>query len=142
MQTLYSKNQPLLFMKFVLTFPLLLLFVNFSKAQDLYDIDHVTTIELTIETLNWDNVLDEYYANDLGERLLATATINGIPFDSVGIRYKGNATYNPNRSKNPINLKKFKGFILWLMLLLQHLYIGQLLYRKSSIFLLQNTKLR
>jgi hypothetical protein len=24
----------------------------------------------------------------------------------------------------------------------QHLYIGQLLYRKSSIFLLQNTKLR
>jgi CotH protein/lamin tail-like protein/type IX secretion system substrate protein len=74
------------------------------KAQDLYDLDNVTSIELTFWDANWNSTLDTYYNNDLGERLLATAIINGITFDSVGVKYKGNSTYSSSNFKNPLNI--------------------------------------
>lgn len=75
------------------------------NSQNLYDIDHISNLEITFEISNWDNVLDQYYANDDGERLLATVTIDGVTFDSVGVRYKGNATYSSGNDKNPFNIK-------------------------------------
>ena len=75
-----------------------------SISQNLYEIDHITVIELEFSVSNWDAILDNYYANDLDERLIASCTINGLPFDSVGVKYKGNSTYNANNSKNPINI--------------------------------------
>lgn len=74
-------------------------------AQDLYDINNVTIIELTFDDPNWDQTMDTYYSNDLDERLLASCTINGISFDSVGVKYKGNSTYSANNAKNPLNIK-------------------------------------
>ncbi len=74
------------------------------KAQDLYDLNNVTSIELTFWDANWDATLDTYYNNDNDERLLATAVINGITFDSVGVKYKGNSTYNSSNFKNPLNI--------------------------------------
>jgi hypothetical protein len=58
-----------------------------------------------LKPANWDSILDQYYSNDEGERLLATLVIDGVTFDSVGIRYKGNATYRPQNAKNPFNIK-------------------------------------
>lgn len=85
-----------------------LLFVFFaisSNSQNLYDPGHISILELIIDTPNWDSVLDNYYDNDEGERLLASLVIDGVPFDSVGVRYKGNATYRPENAKNPFNIK-------------------------------------
>jgi hypothetical protein len=43
---------------------------------------------------------------DSDARLIATKVeLNGVVFDSVGIRYKGNSTYNATRVKNPFNIK-------------------------------------
>lgn len=36
---------------------------------------------------------------------MGTVTINGQVFDSVGVRYKGNSSYNANQVKNPLNIK-------------------------------------
>ena len=82
----------------------MLFFCSPSFGQDLYDIDHVTVIELEFSVSNWDAILDNYYANDLDERLIASCTINGLSFDSVGVKYKGNSTYSANNLKNPINI--------------------------------------
>ena len=46
-------------------------------SQNLYDIDHITEIRLTFSESNWDDTLDQYYANDLDELLNATCVING-----------------------------------------------------------------
>ncbi|MCB0409757.1 MAG: CotH kinase family protein [Flavobacteriales bacterium] len=75
-----------------------------GKGQDLYDLNNITTIELTFWDSNWDATLDTYYANDLGERLVANAVINGVVFDSVGVKYKGNSTYSTSNFKNPLNI--------------------------------------
>ena len=36
---------------------------------------------------------------------MGTAVINGITYDSVGVRYKGNSSYRANQIKNPLNIK-------------------------------------
>ncbi len=81
--------------------------VLFSTApgHSFYDIETVNTIEIAFAEPNWDEILDSLYAEGNEERLLGTVTINGTRFDSVGVRYKGNSSYNPTRVKNPFNVK-------------------------------------
>lgn len=74
-------------------------------GQGFYDINTITTIELTFTESNWDQILDSYKNSGSEDRLLATATVNGIQFDSVGVKYKGNSTYSANNAKNPLNIK-------------------------------------
>jgi spore coat protein CotH len=76
--------------KLSLLFVLLIAMCASGFAQDLYDINTITTIELTFEETNWDYLLDQLYAAGNEERLMGTAVVNGIQFDSVGVRYKGN----------------------------------------------------
>lgn len=86
-------------------------------SQSLYDITSITTIELEFAEDNWDEILDTYYENDLDERLVASCVINGEAYDSVGVKFKGNSTYNASNLKNPLNIKldhildqKFQGY--------------------------------
>ena len=74
-------------------------------SQDFYDIDSINTIELTFVESNWDQILDNLYAAGDEERLVGSAVINGVFFDSVGVRYKGNSSYRPEYVKNPLNIK-------------------------------------
>ena len=74
-------------------------------SQSFYDINTINTIEITFQESNWDQILDQYYADGDEERLVGSVSINGQVFDSAGIRYKGNSTYNPNQVKNPLNIK-------------------------------------
>lgn len=76
-----------------------------SFGQELYDMDNVTTIEIYFPQSSWDQILDNYYAADLDECLMAdSVVINGSMKDSVGVKYKGNSTYDSNNAKNPINI--------------------------------------
>lgn len=75
------------------------------RAQSFYDISNINTIEITFEQSNWDQLLDDLVAAGDEERLLGNVTINGELFDSVGVRYKGNSSYNANNAKNPLNIK-------------------------------------
>ena len=86
--------------------PILLLFSTLStKAQDLYDLNTIQTIEITFAESNWDQLLDNAYAST-GDYILAeSVTINGEVLDSVGVKYKGNSTYNPNQTKNPFHIE-------------------------------------
>ena len=74
-------------------------------GQDFYDINTISTIEITFQEENWDFILDSLVANGQEERLLGSVAINGQFFDSVGVRYKGNSSYSPDRVKNPLNIK-------------------------------------
>jgi spore coat protein CotH len=84
---------------------LLLSLCTLVSAQDLYDINNITTVELTFNESNWDYLLDQLYAAGDEERLMGTAVVNGIQFDSVGVRYKGNSSYSSQNAKNPLNIK-------------------------------------
>mgnify|MGYP000492265032 FL=1 len=76
-----------------------------SFAQDVFDVG-VRNIEIFFSQTNWDDSLDIYYANGLGERLKADSIlIDGVADQNVGIKYKGNSSYNVNNTKNPMHIK-------------------------------------
>ena len=92
----------------LLTILLTAILLSFSiniYSQDFYDINTVNTIDISFSQSNWDHILDSLYEAGNEDRLVGTAIINGEQFDSVGIRYKGNSSYNPDRVKNPLNIK-------------------------------------
>ncbi len=76
-----------------------------ATAQNFYAPENIQIIELEFAESNWQDLLAQYYNAGNGQRLLATAVINGIPFDSVGVRYKGNSSYNVPSQKKPFNIK-------------------------------------
>ncbi|MFT5860725.1 MAG: hypothetical protein ACI865_002839 [Flavobacteriaceae bacterium] len=87
----------------------LLLFCNNLQAQDLFDINSIRTVEIDFYIPNWDHVLDSLGSLGGGtgtgsERILADVTIDGIPFDSCGVRYKGNSSMDTASNKNPFNI--------------------------------------
>ena len=90
--------------KLMLLLTLLILTVNLY-GQDFYDIETINSIDLYFNEANWDQILDNLYAAGNDERLIGTVVINGLQFDSVGVRYKGNSTYSANQTKNPFNIK-------------------------------------
>ncbi len=84
---------------------LFFLISTMSFGQDFYDLNSVQTIELTFSQSNWDQLLDNAYATT-GDYILAeSVSINGEVFDSVGVKYKGNSTYQANQVKNPFHIE-------------------------------------
>jgi len=76
-----------------------------TGAQDLYDPSQVSELQIDFYDTNWDAILDGYMEQDSDERILADVTINGVVFDSAGVRYKGNSSYRSTQVKNPLNIK-------------------------------------
>lgn len=75
-------------------------------AQSLYDPSVLQEIKITFYQSNWDAKLDSLKAIDNGEYLLAKSVeINGQLFDSVGVKYKGNSSYNASNAKNPLHIE-------------------------------------
>lgn len=73
-------------------------------AQNLYDKNTVQTVELFFAQANWDALLDNLAQTTEDYLLADSVRINGILFDSVGVKYKGNSSYNPNNNKNPLHI--------------------------------------
>ena len=77
-----------------------------SFAQDsFYKTDTIREIKISFHQNNWDAILDSLYIKGDRERILASVLIDGVNYDSVGVRYKGFSSASINRVKNPFNIK-------------------------------------
>ena len=86
----------------------ILLFFSSMKlfAQEVfYSTDTIRDIRITFAQSNWDEILDSLYVAGDKERMQATLFIDGIQYDSVGVRYKGYSSASVDRVKNPLNIK-------------------------------------
>ncbi len=92
-----------------LIFPFFLLIAFSLQAQGLYDIERVVEVRLTIDKKDWDQCLDSLKELGNDDRIIGKAVVDGVVYDSVGIRYKGNSSYfnvrNAESSKLPFNIK-------------------------------------
>ncbi len=79
------------------------------SAQGLFDLKSIKDIRVTFPTANWDKKLDSLKKVGNEYRLIGKVVIDGITYDSCGIRYKGNSSYNSVRNletpKLPFNIK-------------------------------------
>lgn len=76
-----------------------------ATAQSFYDEDSVQTIRITFAQSNWDALLDAQKAGNEDYIMATSVSINGIVYDSVGVKYKGNSTYSANQVKNPFHIE-------------------------------------
>ncbi len=87
---------------------LILLCYGMIKAQSLYDKDTLRSLYITFDNPNWHETLVANWFAQNGLRENADLEMDGILYEDVAIRYKGNATfYIANSSDNrklPLNI--------------------------------------
>lgn len=78
-------------------------------GQDLFNTSRIPIIKISFGEADWDAKLDALKQKDGKGRLFASVSIDGVNYDSVGVRYKGNSSYfnvrGTGQFKLPFNLK-------------------------------------
>jgi len=69
-----------------------------------YDLHVVQEINMVFTQPNWSYQLDTSKNGNGGYIIAAQVQINGINFDSVGVKYKGTSSYSLSQTKNPFHL--------------------------------------
>jgi spore coat protein CotH len=79
--------------------------ISVLLGQDLYDSSRIQEIKLYFSQPNWDYLLDTAASGSESYIFCRRAVINGVVFDSVGAKYKGNSSFNVTRAKNPWHIE-------------------------------------
>jgi len=74
------------------------------QSQDIYSLNQIQTVKLYIDVPNWENRLNAYKKQGLEKRIPAKLVYNGVTYDSVGVRYKGNSSYFNTRKEDAVKL--------------------------------------
>ncbi|HMS99616.1 MAG TPA: CotH kinase family protein [Saprospiraceae bacterium] len=74
-------------------------------AQDLYDANVIQKIEIHFNQSNWNALMQAEKNGDENYILAAWCKVNGVQFDSVGVKYKGNSSYRATNKKNPLHIE-------------------------------------
>jgi spore coat protein CotH len=73
-----------------------------AQASPFYKIDAIQEIRVYFTYVNWSYRLDTAASSVYESFTVARQIkINGVTFDSIGAKYKGNSTFSSNRTKNP-----------------------------------------
>ena len=79
-----------------------------GNAQDLYDVNTLREITIKFYDPNYHQTLIDWFNAENDSRLLATLEMDGVLYDSVAVRYKGNISYHlailSDTPKFPLNI--------------------------------------
>lgn len=90
---------------FTISLVALLISLKLIAQSSFYNENTIQLIEITFTQTNWDYMLDTAKAGSESYIMASNVKINGVQFDSVGVKYKGNSSYNPNQVKNPFHIE-------------------------------------
>jgi len=71
---------------------------------DFYDNTQIQTIHIYFSQSNWDYRMDTAKAGADSFLTADSVIINGSKYLSVGVKYKGNSSYNASQAKNPLHI--------------------------------------
>ena len=74
------------------------------SERPLYDIKSIGEIKLTIPSKNWTDALDSLRIYGDG-MITGAAMVDGHQYEGVGIRYRGDKSYQLNLKRNPFSIK-------------------------------------
>ncbi|MBL7765507.1 MAG: CotH kinase family protein [Chitinophagaceae bacterium] len=81
------------------------LFLGMSAhSQALYDLNTIQKIEIQFSQANWDYQMDTAKHGSEGYLMADWVKVNGVLYDSVGVKYKGNSSYDSTQMKNPLHI--------------------------------------
>jgi hypothetical protein len=92
--------------KIYLLLALISLSISSVFSQDFYDGTRIQEIKLYFSQPNWRSLLNTAAISASEPYTFARkVVINGVTFDSVGAKFKGNSTFNVNNKKNPFHIE-------------------------------------
>jgi spore coat protein CotH len=83
----------------------ILLFQSAYAQTTFYNLNTIQKIEITFTQPDWDHQLDTAKSGFDSYILAGKLKINGVEFDSVGVKYKGNSSYDATYKKNPLHIE-------------------------------------
>ena len=84
---------------------LILMCQNVLSQTTFYDLNTIQKIEISFTQPDWDYQMDTSKTGSEGYTMASSVLINGVLFDSVGVKYKGNSSYDSTRIKNPLHIE-------------------------------------
>lgn len=75
-----------------------------AQTVTFYDQSAIQEIALTFNQTNWDYQLDTATVGHDTFIMAAKCVVNGVVFTNVGVKYKGNSSYNASQVKNPLHI--------------------------------------
>ncbi|HLG35160.1 MAG TPA: hypothetical protein VI757_09790, partial [Bacteroidia bacterium] len=92
--------------KFALLLFFLPFIIKFAAAQQtFYDLNTIQKIEIYFSQPDWDYRMDTAKYGNEDYIMADSVKINGVLFDSVGVKYKGNSSYDSTYLKNPLHIE-------------------------------------
>jgi CotH kinase protein len=80
-----------------------------AQAQNFFDQQTIHEVRINFPDDNWGKKLKALKEREPNRRIIGKVLIDGVAYDSVGVRYKGNSSYNnPSKKeqrKLPLNIK-------------------------------------
>ena len=76
-----------------------------GQGNTFYDMSTIQSIQIQFARSDWDFLLDSMAAAGDDYSIAQSVTINGQTFQNVGVKYKGNSSYNANNAKNSFAIK-------------------------------------
>lgn len=92
------------YLRFIGAFTLLMCSISVHAQSAFYDLGTIQKIEIYFSVSNWDYQMDTAKSGAEGYIMADWVKVNGVQFDSVGVKYKGNSSYNANNAKNPLHI--------------------------------------
>lgn len=84
---------------------LLLLLSGTSFSQNFYDSNTIQEIRLTFTNPNWHQMLIQEKISGGTYIPAQSVSINGVVFQNVGVKYKGNSSFSSSFAKNPFHIE-------------------------------------
>ncbi|MFM9004578.1 MAG: CotH kinase family protein, partial [Flavobacteriales bacterium] len=78
---------------------------SYAQNGGFYDQSTIQTIEIFFAQSNWDALLDQQAQSTEDYIIADSVRVNGTTFEQVGVKYKGNSSYNANNAKNPLHIE-------------------------------------
>lgn len=80
-----------------------------ARSQDIFHPDSVLEVKIYFEEPNWRHILDSLKDDRKEERLDGKTYVNGVLYEKVAVRFKGNSSYHSAEKngevKLPLNIK-------------------------------------
>ena len=74
-------------------------------SQDFYNLKNVQEIKLYFKEFNWRDIMNDKALSDESYTLAQKVIVNGVTFEAVGAKFKGNSSFNFAYKKNPIHIE-------------------------------------
>lgn len=101
---MHTNNMKRLLLALITIIPVLLSAQSAKNIRPLFDKKSIGEMRLTLPAKNWVNALDSMRIYGMG-LMTGNITVDGVKYDGVGVRFRGDKSYQLGLKRNPFTIK-------------------------------------